>query len=370
MPERLSSIDSVMEKTFANDPRTPASQRAMSRLVVLGACLLLGASGGDGIHVTRIGGGSPTAGKAWTVTLAVRPKSFAGRVQLVATGPRRITARARGAGGPYRARLVFPQTGAWTLTARAGDALSRLGSVRVRPAPLAFDQPTGVAVGRDGTLLVVEFGHHRLLRVDASTARSTVVAKLVKPWGVAVAPSGSAYVSDAGRLMRIDPGRAPQDVATAAPGVEIGPVAVAPDGDVFYATASAVYGLRHGAGPPQQLAAGTQLASPHGIAVAADGSILLADTGNSVVRRIDGSGAVTAFASIGNPRGIAVAPDGSVYVASADEHRVVHLAASGQRLGAVGPQLDDAYALAVAPDGTVYADDIGAGVIRRITGSR
>lgn len=342
----------------------------MSRLVVLGACLLLGASGGDGVHITRVGGGSPTAGKAWTVKLVVRPRSFNGRVQLVATGPRRITARARGARGSYRARLVFPQTGAWTLTARAGDALSRLGSVRVRPAPLAFDEPTGVAVGRDGTLIVVESGQDRLLRVDASTARSVVVAKLIKPWGVAVAPSGSAYVSDAGRLQRIDPGHAPQVVATAEPGVEIGPVAVAPNGDVVYSTASAVYRVPHGAGPPQRLATGTQLASPHGIAVAADGSIVLADTGDDLVRRIDGTGAVTAFASIGNPRGIAVAPDGSVYVASADEHRVVHLGVSGQRLGVVGPQLDDAYAVAVARDGTIYADDIGAGLIQRIAASR
>jgi streptogramin lyase len=341
----------------------------MSRLVVLGACLLLGAFGGDGVHVTRVGGGAATAGKAWTVKLAVRPKSFAGPVQVVATGPRRITARARGARGSYQARLVFPQTGAWTLTARAGDALSRLGSVRVRPAPLAFDQPTGVAVGRDGTLLVVEFGLHRLLRVDAPTGRSVVVARLVKPWGVAVAPSGSAYVSDANRVQRIDPGHPPQVVATDDPGVEIGPVAVASNGDVVYSTASAVYRLPHGSGPRQQLAAGTPLAGPHGIAVAADGSVLVADTANDVVRRIDGAGAVTTFASIGNPRGIAVAPDGSAYVASGDEHRVVHLSAAGTRLGVVGPRLYDAYAVAVARDGTVYADDIGADLIRRIPAS-
>ncbi len=339
----------------------------MSRLIALGACLLVGGSGGNGVHVARVGAGAPTAGKAWTVRLAVRPKSFSGRVRLVATGAGRLTARARGGNGSYRARLVFPRTGAWTLTARAGDALSRLGSVRVRPAPLVFDQPTGVAVGPGGRLLVVESGQRRLLRVDAETGRAVQVAKLVKPWGVAVAPSGSAYVSDLDRLQRIEPGHAPQVVATTDSGAEVGPVAVAPNGDVVYSTASAVYRLAHGSGLPQQLAAGTTLAGPHGIAVAADGSVLLADTGDGIVRRIDAAGAVTTFATIGNPRGIAVAADGSVYVASGDEHRVVHLGPAGQRLGAVGPQLDDAYALAVSPDGTVYADDIGAGVIRRIS---
>jgi streptogramin lyase len=359
-----------MEKTFANDPRTPASQEAMTRLIALGACLLVGVSAGSGVHVTRVGGGAPTAGKAWVVKLAVRPKSFEGRLQLVATGPTRVTARARGAKGSYRARLVFPGTGAWTLTARAGNALSRLGSVRVRPAPLVFDQPTGVAVARDGSLLVVEFGQRRLLRVDSATGRAARLAALLKPWGVAAAPSGSVYVSDLGRLKRIDPGGTPQVVATVDPGVEIGPVAVAPNGDVYYSTVSAVYRLVHGAGSPQQLAAGTPLAGPHGMAVAADGSVLLSDTGNNVVRRIDAAGTVTTFASIGNPRGIALASDGSIYVAAADEHRVVHLSASGRRLGAVGPQFDDPYALAVARDGTVYAIDIGAGLIRRISTRR
>jgi streptogramin lyase len=360
---------SLMEKSFANDPRTPASEEAMARLLVLGLSLLVGVPAAGGAHVSRVGGGAATAGKPWTVKLAVRPKSFSGRVQLIATGPGRLQAPAHGGKGAYRARLVFPRTGAWTLTARAGSTLSRLGPVRVRPALLAFDQPTGVAVGPSGSLLVVEFGQRRLLRVDSSTGRAARLAKLVKPWGVAVAPSGTAYVSDLGWLKRIDPGGAPQIVATADPGVEVGPVAVAPNGDVVYSTASAVYRLVHGAGAPLRLAAGTPLSGPHGIAVAADGSVLLSDTGHDLVRRIDPAGAVTTFAAVGNPRGIAVARDGSVYVAAAGEQRIVHFNAAGQRLGAVGPRFDDVYALAVARDGTVYGDDIGAGLIRRITTS-
>ena len=48
--------------------------------------------------------------------------------------------------GSYRARLVFPSPGRWTLAARAGGAASKLGSVSVR-APgtrLAFVWPTAV----------------------------------------------------------------------------------------------------------------------------------------------------------------------------------------------------------------------------------
>jgi streptogramin lyase len=367
-----------MEKTFANDPRTRSSQGAMGprhrRPVILAACvavvlmLALGVSAGNGVHVSRVGGGAATAGRPWVVKLAVRPKSFHGTVRVVATGPRRLSAPARGGHGAYRARLVFPKPGVWRLTARAGGARSKLGSVRVRPAPLVLVEPTGIDVAPDGALLVVEFGRRRLVRIDPVTGRLAPLADLVKPWGVARAPSESIYVSDLGWVKRIEPGRVPQIVATVDPGVEVGPLTVTPAGDVVYSTVSAVYRLAHGtAGTPERLAAGTPFSGPHGIAVAADGSLLVSDTGNGLIRRIDPAGSVTTFAAIGGPRGIDVAPDGTVYVAGGDEHRIVHLDASGKRLGTVGPRFGDAYALSVARDGTVYAIDIGADVIRRLS---
>jgi streptogramin lyase len=257
----------------------------------------------------------------------------------------------------------------WKLAARAGGSRSKLGSVRVRFAPLVLDEPTGIDVNPDGSVLVVEFGLLRLVRVAPATARVSRLAVLTKPWGVARAPSGSIFVSDLGWLKRIDPAHAPTIVATADPGIEIGPVTVMPGGDVVYSTAWGLYRVAGGvAGTPQQLAANTPFSGPHGIAVASNGTLLVSDTGNNLIRRVDPtSGAVTTFAAIGHPRGIDVAPDGTVYVAAADEHRVVRFSASGQRLGAVGPRFGDPYALAVADDGTVYAIDAGPkGLIRRI----
>ena len=56
-----------------------------------------------------------------------------------------------------------------------------------------------------------------------------------------------------------------------------------------------------------------------------------------------------------------------MYVSSADEHAVVHLSASGERLAASGPRMGDPYALAVAPDGAGSVIEAGAaGYIRRI----
>jgi serine/threonine-protein kinase len=303
------------------------------------------------------------------VKLLVRPASFKGRVHLVATGSQPLAARARGGHGVYRASLVFPDTGTWKLAAVAGGSRSRLGSIRVRPVPpVIFDQPTGVDVAADGSLLVVEFGRQRLVRVRPVTGRVTPIATFTKPWGVARAPSGSIFVSDQGSLKRIDAGKPPAIVFTAEPGLEVGPVVVAPNGDVFCATAVALYRLPQGQpGTPERLAAGTALSSPHGLAIASDGAVLVSDTNNNRILRVDpATGSVTTFAELGHPRGIDVAADGSVYVSAADEGRVVHLSAAGTRIAAVGSPFADPYALALGPDGSVYAIDAGRSLVRRI----
>jgi streptogramin lyase len=111
-------------------------------------------------------------------------------------------------------------------------------------APLALDQPLGIDVAPNGSLLVVEFGSRRLVRVTPSTGRVAPVETFTKPWGVARAPSGSIFVSDGGKLRLVDPGHAPVTVATAGPTFEIGPVAVTHNEDVVYATAYALYRLR------------------------------------------------------------------------------------------------------------------------------
>jgi sugar lactone lactonase YvrE len=347
----------------------------MNRAVLGGACTVLlltavcaSAQGGD-VRVARADRGpGPRVGRAWTLKLTVRPASFHGAVRVTANGPGRLSARAVGGNGAYRARLVFPKAGSWRLAATAAGTRTRLGSVRVlAPAPLVLQEPTGIDVRPDGSLLVVEFGRHRLLRVAPATGRVTRLATFGKPWGVASAASGAVFVSSRNTVQRVGPGGTPVTVASVDPALEIGPLAVTRTGDLIYATTSALYRLPGGKpGTPDRLAAGTTLAGPHGIAVTSDGALLVSDTDDNRILRVDGD-AVTTFATLGGPRGIDVAPDGTVYVASGDEHRIVHYSASGVRLGVVGPRFADTYALSVAVDGTVYAVDLGGrGIIRRI----
>jgi len=68
----------------------------MRLLAVSFALLLSGASTAAKVHIALVGRPPALAvGKTWTAKLTVRPKSFKGVVRVTATGPARVTARAR-----------------------------------------------------------------------------------------------------------------------------------------------------------------------------------------------------------------------------------------------------------------------------------
>ena len=337
------------------------------KLLVCGLALAMGtALAGDPVRISLTGPrNTPTAGQPWAAKLTLRPRSFRGVVQVTARGPGRVSARASRAKGSYRVRLVFPSAGRWTLTGRAGGSTSRLGSVTVRRPALRVTWPTSVDDRPDGSLLVVENGRARVLVIEPTTGATRVLTDgFEKPYAAVRAPSGSIYVSDGRALKRAEAGGAPQTVATA--DEDIGPIAIAPNGDVFYTTGTPLFRLPAGGGPPQTVATG--FTGTHGLAIAADGAVLVSDTGGDRVVRVDpstGSNA-TLFRSA-DPRGIDVAADGTIYVVESQAKRVGRYSAAGARLGAVGPVYGDPYDVAAGPGGMAFVVDTAAsGVIRRV----
>ena len=320
-----------------------------------------------------------TAGQAWTVRLTVRPRSFDGGLRLVAKGPGTLQVRATGGRGSYRARLRFPRAGRWALTAHAGRSISRLGSVQVRAAPLTFVYPTSIELEPGGTALLVENGRRRLLRVNLGTGRTNVLASsLSRPFGVARSSSGAVYFSDES-VKRLDGSGPPIEVAPS--DEQVGPVTVAPNGDLYYSTETRVFRLAGGTGTPVRIAGtgvqggggdggpatSAQVSAPHGLALASDGALLVSDTGNDRIRRIDpATGVITSLAEVGIPDGLEVASDGTIYVADARESRIRHLSASGSMLGFVGPKFNTPFDVAVSAD-SVYVLETGtSGRVRRV----
>jgi hypothetical protein len=224
-----------------------------------------------------------------------------GKPVVVVSGPgtRSFVAR-RTATGRYAVTVTLAKAGRWTIAVRTGGRRYRLGAVTARapvPQPVYFAQPASIAAAADGTLVLAEAAANRVVRVTTAGAVTPLATGITNPYGVAVAPSGVVYATASDTLYRIESGRATRLFTVA----DLGPVTVAPDGSVYVATSTDVFridpatggslhvagtGVRGGAGDGGP-AAGAQINHPHALLVGADGALLIPDTDNHRVRRID-----------------------------------------------------------------------------------
>jgi len=257
-----------------------------------------------------------------------------------------------------RSRLRRALLGGGATLALAGLAAGAFWWQYIRIAPLPELGPHW-----DGLVGVLAGTGVRGVR-DGEAARAT----FAEPFGVAFAPDGSLVVSDSGdspRIRRIGTSGTVSTVAGSSRGFADGP------------------------------AGSAQFDTPSGVAVAADGTIFVADTANNAVRRIAPDGTVSTVAGGGpagrsdgrgnaarfnGPIGIAVAADGTLFVADTynDTIRQVfpdgvvqtfagsgvtgHLDGSGTTAA-----FDTPCGLAFDADGNLLVADAGNRAIRRVT---
>lgn len=277
------------------------SRRKRSAFVVGLAAVLMTASAnaGSGLRLSLVGPRvNPMAGR--TVSIVVRatrdgrPLRRVSVVVWIAKGQARRSFAARPQpGNGYRASVVFPSAGRWSFGARVGRIRVPFGPVivRRRPVALTFVWPTSVAVESPRSLLVVENGAGRVVRVDPVTGKTTaVIPSISRPYSVALAGSGSFYLAAGKSLLRVDAAGDQTTVAEA--DADIGPIAVAPNGDLYFTTETRIFRLAGGAGPPMPIAGtgvagyggdggpatAAQISGPHGLAVTSDGGLLVSDT--------------------------------------------------------------------------------------------
>lgn len=342
-----------------------------------------------------------TAGRPWTATISIRAgqRPFSGRATLLATGqigPRTFTTR-RARPGLFRARIVFPGGGRWTLSVRAAGRTARLASLDVRGAGPRISRPHGLEIAEEhGDLIVPDLDGTSFFEVNLRTLARTVVGRgFDHPLFLNFGPGGYLYVADATRIYRFEPdgsktqiagnGRrgtagdgglataaqlgGPGDFAFDAAGnlyiaeYDNGVRIVTPDGRIDTLAGVGREGYSGDGGPARNAAFG----APHGLDVLPDGTVLVADSHNGVIRRIDGSTrVVTTIASgFGAPVCIEAGPNGSFYVADASVDHIVRIAANGTRTN-LGRGLRVPSSVDVDRSGNAYVSEFEGRSIRRI----
>ena len=356
-----------------------------SIVFLLALALVAGAAAATPLRVTVVArSGAAEVGTTWRVTIlarqAGRPANGLKLTVRLAQGSRVMTYPADALGkGRYRADISFPAPGRWTLAARAGGRNVSLGAVTVAPEPLRIREPFYLAVDRDGTLLVCDGNARRVLRLDPRNGRVTEFApRADNAIAVATDATGAVVVvqHEADRVLRVDGG-----TLTAISAKLGGPtaVAIAPDGSVVVAEyAGRVQRIRPDGSMSLVAGRGADASDgdggdparagidrPHGIAVAPDGTVYVSDTYGGKVRKIANGRISTVASGLETPIGLAVDRDGSVLVGEMRGNRVLRVAPDG-RTTTLTDSVTSPNAVAVAPDGTIYVSDVDGGAVYRV----
>ena len=276
-------------------------------------------------------------------------------------------------GGDYGYIYRVDRDNRLTIVAGNGDRDARCegGNARETPLDLVFDiksAPDGGfyfidnhnclrKLAPEGVVEVVAGSDESLHGGDGGAALEATFTYLES---MDVAPDGSVYLTDANRIRRIGP-----------------------DGVIHTIAGAAEAGYAGDGGP----AAEALLDYPTDVAIAPDGSVYIADTGNACIRRIDNAGMISTVAGVCGTTGglqegvpatesyfewpwdIAFGPDGSLYVADVDNSRVAKVGRDGILNTAAGGGWDNEYGwgvgVSVSPARMVFSPD-GALILSQV----
>jgi trimeric autotransporter adhesin len=250
-----------------------------------------------------------------------------------------------------RIRLVTPDGVISTLAGTGTAGLSGDNG----PAALAqLTAPASVAVDALHNLYIADSGNNAVRKITPDGMIVTIAAALNNPQHLAVDAAGSVYIADTGnnRVVKVT-----QTGVTSIVTLLLQPEGVAADSDGSVLVSNATEVLRIGpSGASSKLVGG--LNSPRGLALTADGDLLIADTGNNAIRRLTPSGSLTTIAFFGDgaapgqlnaPADLAVDGNGVLWIADSGNHRVRTLTPSTLAADTAGITLVNAASSASGP---------------------
>ncbi|MEP7337035.1 MAG: hypothetical protein ABI977_04775 [Acidobacteriota bacterium] len=237
-----------------------------------------------------------------------------------------------------------------------------------------LETPSALAFDGNGHLIVANTGAHTILQIDLKTKAVIVVAGVAgrsgsgdggtaeahfnSPVGVAVGKDGSIFVADTyNDRIRV----------------------IAPNGQVRTLAGGTEPGFADGIG------AEARFDTPCGIAVARDGALIVADTGNRRIRRVTPNGQTITIAGMGEsnvgalpeaefnePIAVLARDDHSFYVAdAAGSIRAVQLKSAEkdrplEKITLPAQSFNRPTGLAVLPNGELAIVESGSGLIRAL----
>ena len=239
---------------------------------------------------------------------------------------------------------------------------------------IPFLQPEGIEVSA-GALYVTETGGNKITKIVGTTKTSIGVNYLNNPQDVCAGSDGALYIADraGGRVVKITD----DIITTIASGLgELNGIVADSVGNVYVSGDNKITKIGGGAPttnavavPDSVFASGFN--APYGIAIGLDGSVFIADTSNSAIRKINRAGDITLIGSeFISPRDVAVGRDGAVYVADTGNDRIAKVVGESVRTIATSFASIDLLqprGVAVDSENNVYVSDTGNNRILKIS---
>jgi sugar lactone lactonase YvrE len=335
-----------MSVSFVRPDRAQVPHRGWTaRLRPRGTVLLLAALALFGLACSHSSSSDTppriTAQPASTSVITGRPVSFT----VTATGSGALTYQWAKDGkailGAQGATLTLYNPGLQDAGQYLATVSNSLGTATSEPATLTvvaavtFTSPFGIVADASGDLFVSDTADHTIWKVDPTGAKTLFAgspgmpgaadgvgraAQFRYPGGLAFDPAGNLLVADTGNdtLRRI-----------------------APDG-----TVTTLAGAAGVPGATDAVGISARFNAPIGLAVDASGVAYIGDSGNHTIRRMAVDGTVTTYAGLpgqpgflngaadtaqfNQPNGVSLAPDGSLYVADYGNSCIRAISPSGQ----------------------------------------